>query len=64
MFTKALCFAAVVMMATAGPVSSQQSPPLSGQTKRIEAMVNKAAALVEAKGKAALAEFRTRDSEW
>jgi cytochrome c len=45
-------------------VSSQQSPPTSEQAKRIEAMVNKAAALVEAKGKAAFSEFRTRDSEW
>jgi cytochrome c len=45
-------------------VSSQQSPPTSEQAKRIEALVNKAAALVETKGKAAFSEFRTRNSEW
>jgi cytochrome c len=64
MFTKALFLVTVVMMSIADPVTSQQSPPPSEQTRRIEALVNKAAALVEAKGKAALAEFRTRDSEW
>ena len=42
-----------------------QSSPTSEQAKRIEALVNKAAALVEAKGKAAaFSEFRKRDSEW
>jgi len=51
-------------MAIAHPASSQQSPPTSEQAKRIEAMVNKAAALVESQGKAAFAEFRKRDSEW
>ncbi len=35
----------------------------SGQTP-IEAMVNKAAALVEAQGKAAFVQFRVRASEW
>ncbi len=48
----------------AGSASSQQSPPPSAQAKRIEAMVTKAAALVESKGKAAFSEFRKRDSEW
>ncbi len=55
---------ALVTMAMVNPVSSQQSPPTSEQAKRIEAMVNKAAALVESKGKAAFSEFRKRDSEW
>ena len=55
---------ALVMMAAAETVSSQQSPPTSAQAKRIEAMVNKAAALVESKGRAAFSEFRKRDSEW
>ncbi|HEX3863082.1 MAG TPA: cache domain-containing protein [Stellaceae bacterium] len=54
--------AAPLMMAS--PASSQQAPPSSEQAKRIEAMVNKAAALVDKEGKAALAEFRKRDSEW
>ena len=42
----------------------QKSPPTSEQAKKIEAMVNNAAALVETKGKTAFSEFRTRDSEW
>jgi signal transduction histidine kinase len=55
---------AVVAMAMASPASSQQPSPTSEQAKRIEAMVNKAAALVERQGKAAFPEFRRRDSEW
>jgi signal transduction histidine kinase len=51
-------------MAMADPASAQQSPPNSAQAKRIEAMVDKAAALVDKEGKAALAAFRKRDSEW
>jgi len=64
MFKKVLVCTALVTMVMANPVSSQQSPPTSEQAKRIEAMVNKAAALVETKGKAAFSEFRKRDSEW
>jgi len=61
---RVLVCTALVTMAMAIPVSSQQSPPTSEQAKRIEALVNKAAALVEAQGKAAFSEFRKRDSEW
>ncbi|HEX7564236.1 MAG TPA: cache domain-containing protein, partial [Bradyrhizobium sp.] len=43
---------------------SQQSPPPSEQAKKVEALVNKAAALVERQGKEAFSEFRKRDSEW
>lgn len=43
---------------------SQDQPPAAAEAKRIEALVNKAAALVESKGKAAFAEFRQRGSEW
>jgi cytochrome c len=64
MFKKRLFCAALVTMAMVNPVSSQQSLPTSEQTKRIEAMVNKAASLVEAQGKAVFSEFRKRDSEW
>jgi methyl-accepting chemotaxis protein len=46
------------------PVSSQQASPTSEQAKRIEALVNKAAALIDGKGKAAFADFRVKDSEW
>jgi len=64
MFKKVLICTALVTMAMVIPVSSQQSPPTSEQAKRIEAMVNKAAVLVETQGKAAFPEFRKRDSEW
>ena len=43
---------------------SQGLPPASAEAKRIEALVNKAAALVERKGMAAFVEFRQRGSEW
>ena len=58
-----LCIS-LVAMGIADPAGSQQHPPTSEDAKRVEAMVNKAAALVEAKGKVAFAEFRKRDSEW
>ena len=45
-------------------VGAQQSAPTSAQAKQIEAMVNKAAALVNSNGKAAFAEFRNKGSEW
>ena len=49
---------------SASAANSQQSPPASEKAKQIEALVNKAAAIVDAKGKAALSEFRERGSEW
>src|SRR3974390_1812449 len=58
-----VCTALLTLMIV-NSVNAQQAPPTSDQSKRIEAMVNKAAALVENKGKAAFAEFRKRDSEW
>ena len=64
MFKKVLVCSALVIMTMANTVSPQQSLPTSEQAKRIEALVNKAAALVETKGKAAFSEFRKRDSEW
>jgi len=64
MLKKILVCTALVTLAMANPVSSQQSSPTSDQAKRIEAMVNKAAELVDTKGKVAFSEFRKRDSEW
>ena len=64
MFRQILISIAVATMVIASPAGSQQSPPASEQAKRIEAMVNKAAALVETQGKAVFSEFRKRDSEW
>jgi signal transduction histidine kinase len=43
---------------------SQDQPRSSPEAKRIEALVNKAAALVDAKGKGAFSQFRQRGSEW
>jgi signal transduction histidine kinase len=64
-FKQALVYIALTALTIASPVSSEQSPPPSDQAKRIEAMVNKAAALVETEGKeTAFAQFRKRDSEW
>jgi signal transduction histidine kinase len=64
MFRKVLVCGTLLVMATANSANAQQSPPSSEGAKRIEAMVNKAAALVESRGKAAFSEFRKRDSEW
>jgi len=52
------------LLGTAAPAFPQQSPPASEQVKKIEALVDKAAALVNSKGKAAFAEFRKEGSEW
>ena len=43
---------------------SQQSPPNAEKAKQIEALVNRAASIVETEGKAAFAKFRERGSEW
>ena len=51
-------------IAFCNPGFAQEQPPSSPQAKRIEALVTKAAALVDAKGKAAFSEFRQRGSEW
>ncbi len=50
--------------ADATGANAPSSPPSSPEAKEVEAMVTKAAALIEAKGKAALAELRVKDSEW
>jgi signal transduction histidine kinase len=44
---------------------AQSVPPPSEEARQIEALVNKAAALLESQGKAAaFAQFRKRNSEW
>ena len=48
----------------ASPVFSQRSPPPSERAKQVEALVTKAAALIDNKGKAAFENFRKKDSEW
>jgi cytochrome c len=61
---KQIILICILLLFGANPVNSQQSPPSSEQAKRIEVLVNKAAAVVDSKGKAALSEFRERGSEW
>jgi len=57
-------FALITLLAAASPAISQQIPPPSAQAEQTEALVNKAAALIDKNGKAAFTEFRKRDSEW
>jgi signal transduction histidine kinase len=64
MFKQIAILAGLAMAAMAGSASAQQRPPASGKAKQIEAMVDKAAALIDRTGKAAFADFRKKDSEW
>ena len=43
---------------------AQSSPPPSSKAQETEALVNKAAALVDTKGRAAFSELRVKGSEW
>jgi len=54
----------LVGMVMVNPVIAQQSAPTSEKAKQIEGLVNKAAALIESKGKAAFPELRKKDTEW
>jgi signal transduction histidine kinase len=56
--------AGLAMAAMAGSAGAQERPPTSEKAKQIEAMVDKAAALIDRSGKAAFADFRKKDSEW
>jgi signal transduction histidine kinase len=64
MLKQTLIASALALMATVGHAGAQEAPPASPQAEKIQALVDKAAALVDKQGKAALAEFRKRDSEW
>jgi cytochrome c len=48
----------------ASPAMSQGTPPGSERARSVEALVNKAAALVDSMGRAAFVEFRKKGSEW
>ncbi|MDR3453903.1 MAG: cache domain-containing protein [Rhodoferax sp.] len=50
--------------AMVNPANAQQSPPTSDKAMQVETLVNKAAALIDSKGKAAFSEFRVKDSKW
>jgi signal transduction histidine kinase len=52
------------LLGVAPVVLSQSSPPASERADQTKALVNKAAALIESKGKAAFSEFRVKGSEW
>ena len=41
-----------------------QSPPATEQAKQVEALVNKAATVIDENGKASFSDFRKKDSEW
>jgi signal transduction histidine kinase len=61
--TMTLALAATLFVAPLA--QAQDAPPTSADAKRIETLVNQAAALIKAQGKqAAFAQFRTRDSKW
>ncbi len=57
-------FAALAGLMIASVAHAQDAPPPSDQAKRIEDLVNRAADLVDQRGRAAFDEFRKRDSEW
>jgi cytochrome c len=52
------------LLAIAAPSFAEDSPPAAEQARKVEALVNNAAALADKQGKAAFAEFRKKDSEW
>jgi cytochrome c len=60
---RVLCVGAV-LGATAARTAAQQSPPDSPQARSIVALVDKAAELVDKRGKAAFDEFRKQGGEW
>jgi cytochrome c len=64
---KALFTGLVLLVGLFGPASpafSQSSPPMSETAKQTQALVDKAAALIDNKGKDAFSEFRMKGSEW
>jgi cytochrome c len=55
---------AALLLAASSPAFAQQSPPDSDKAKQIMALVEKAAALIDSKGKSVFPEFRRVGSEW
>ena len=64
MNANALFVGLALAVATASPVFSQHAPPPSDKAKQVEALVTKAAALIDNKGKAAFEDFRKKGSAW
>jgi cytochrome c len=63
MLLRALLFLGIIVTLTNSALAEDE-PPSSPEATRLEALVNKAAALVDAKGKDAFSEFRQKGSEW
>ncbi len=59
---RVLC--AAVALSAAAPAAAEDAPPDSPRAKEVVALVDKAAALVGGRGKAAFQEFRKPGSEW
>ena len=53
-----------ILLGVAPLAFSQSSPPASERADQTRALVDKAAALIDSKGKAAFPEFRVKGSEW
>ena len=56
--------AALVLALVPSAALGQTAPPDSPRSRKTVALVEKAAALVDARGKSAFDEFRKKDSEW
>ncbi len=65
---KALCGSALILLGVvcllASPGFSATPEPQSEQAKQIKALVDKAAALIESKGKDTFPKFKKKDSKW
>jgi cytochrome c len=61
---KGLLVGFTILFAVVSPGFAQQAPQPSEKTKQTEALVIKAAALIDKNGKATFTEFRKKDSEW
>jgi len=64
MIKSLLICTALASLMMASSARAQDAPPPSEQAKQIEDLVNRAAALVDQRGRAAFGEFRNRDSNW
>jgi cytochrome c len=64
MMKSLLICTALTGLVMASSARAQDAPPSFEQAKQIEDLVNRAAALVDQRGRTAFDEFRKRDSEW
>lgn len=64
MIKSLLICTALAGIAAANAARTQEGPPPSPQSKKVEDLVNRAAALLDAQGRTAFAEFRKPNSEW